>query len=726
MELFLVDRVELRGVLPALGWTLEAGSWVLDGRCWRATVVEAVPVEDSAAPKPVSDRQVGIAWRIEAHSEGAGTGSARVTRALREVARVGHGVVLDGGEVWKPGPSARLRPVPIRDQKEFLTLSWWADGGRLSSPQRAEGLIRTLADVLPEAVPYKWRLADVGNWQRDDAVSMARSIAGRGAPSFEVSFEVKAPFTEFAVHWCSGPRTGRPVWLPVRSLEIEVAAAVLDQPGWGRHLSRVFRVVSEVIVPFYGEARVNKAEYRGRTRYIENPSPIAARYWYGFPRSVPLAMVVGPPYLPEWDLPGGEPGGELLFYSSGSWPDPPAGGVPQAPESFLQEHDLHWKSLEPMFPGMGRGITGDHPSRAPNFWPFATIEDPAVAGPPRSQRPKPEPPPPRRYEWPAVELGSLPPGSYFRPIPPQEWGPGHGGRRVRPKLTGATWEEWGRSSYTAIQADDRRRPERNTLPEGVEPAAATLNAVLRDVIGPALRNLGLAGSGGVFRLERHGHQAGVAFQRSRHNHKGIAEFTINLEGTATRWSRIGQVLPEMEDTWWVLPAGASTDRLEADLLESLRDYALMAIGAALEEPPPPSPWMDPRPAAPGLEVRKIWQIYAAPPTLDQLYEDAINGNPAHSPTDRAVVIAQFLRQAGPDRRCAPILLDDLNHEPDPLARETSALRLAFTDVAPTAITPALTETARNDPDRSVRASARYALRLLENRPSADAAAGITG
>ena len=95
---------------------------------------------------------------------------------------------------------------------------------------------------------------------------------------------------------------------------------MLTQPGWGRHLSRVFRTISEVIVPFYGEARVNRAEYRGPTRYIEHPAPITARYWYGFPWSVPFAMVVGPPYLQAWDLPGGGADGELLFYSSGSWP----------------------------------------------------------------------------------------------------------------------------------------------------------------------------------------------------------------------------------------------------------------------------------------------------------------------------------------------------------------------------------------------------------------------
>jgi hypothetical protein len=45
----------------------------------------------------------------------------------------------------------------------------------------------------------------------------------------------------------------------------------------------------------------------------------------------------------------------------------------------------------------------------------------------------------------------------------------------------------------------------------------------------------------------------------------------------------------------------------------------------------------------------------------------------------------------------------------------SSDRLAFTDVVPSAVTPALTQSANGDPDRSVRVSARYALHLIENR-----------
>jgi hypothetical protein len=89
-----------------------------------------------------------------------------------------------------------------------------------------------------------------------------------------------------------------------------------------------------------------------------------------------------------------------------------------------------------------------------------------------------------------------------------------------------------------------------------------------------------------------------------------------------------------------------------------------------------------------------------------------------------VVIRHYLMQAGSERRCAPILLDNLANEPDPLFRAMSAVRLSFTDVDPRAITPALNESAHRDSDRSVRASARYALRLVANRQSGSRADAV--
>ena len=111
---------------------------------------------------------------------------------------------------------------------------------------------------------------------------------------------------------------------------------------------------------------------------------------------------------------------------------------------------------------------------------------------------------------------------------------------------------------------------------------------LRKDLAPRRRSLGLKGSGGDYYLDRGDLRGGLGFQKLMHNNKALVEFTINvhamhLPSCQGFWGDpIGFVLPEQEDTWWVLPAGAATSELLSDLLSSIEDFALVAIDAAME------------------------------------------------------------------------------------------------------------------------------------------------
>lgn len=90
--------------------------------------------------------------------------------------------------------------------------------------------------------------------------------------------------------------------------------------------------------------------------------PINDRRWCGFPHVPPMAMVVGPPYTAEWPHPG-EALGDLIIYSSQSWPQPPAASVPVAPEPLRQEFDPREKRTP-------TSLSGEHPAVPPPAWPF--------------------------------------------------------------------------------------------------------------------------------------------------------------------------------------------------------------------------------------------------------------------------------------------------------------------------------------------------------------------
>ena len=84
-------------------------------------------------------------------------------------------------------------------------------------------------------------------------------------------------------------------------------------------------------------------------------------------------MVVGPPYAQYWTDTSGESLGDLFLYSSDHWPDAPAGGVPVAPEPFLQEHDIRVPFARMFDLGAVHNPMTKHPARIPAIWPFTTV-----------------------------------------------------------------------------------------------------------------------------------------------------------------------------------------------------------------------------------------------------------------------------------------------------------------------------------------------------------------
>ena len=68
-----------------------------------------------------------------------------------------------------------------------------------------------------------------------------------------------------------------------------------------------------------------------------------------------------------------------------------------------------------------------------------------------------------------------------------------------------------------------------------EDAPAAFKRVLREVVGPALRELGLRGSGQTFLLPDSDHWAQVGFQKSWRGTADIVTFTINLKVTRKDW-----------------------------------------------------------------------------------------------------------------------------------------------------------------------------------------------
>ena len=108
--------------------------------------------------------------------------------------------------------------------------------------------------------------------------------------------------------------------------------------------------------------------------------------------------------------------------------------------------------------------------------------------------------------------------------------------------------------------------------------------MLRDEVGPWLRERGFKKRRNRFRRE---HDAGwqvVDFQASQWNSRDDVRFTINVwvgvselqeaDADAQFEERVGSLLPEGEDQWWPVPDDTDTAALGQELRQVLEDHCL--------------------------------------------------------------------------------------------------------------------------------------------------------
>ena len=128
--------------------------------------------------------------------------------------------------------------------------------------------------------------------------------------------------------------------------------------------------------------------------------------------------------------------------------------------------------------------------------------------------------------------------------------------------------------------------------------------LLREEVAPALRRLGLKGSGRNHVLPDPDYFLPIAFQGDRYNTADSVSFTVNLaainrreweEGwqpwwgkapTATvqapvgRYMRLGHLMPQQRDVWWALTGDTDASQLAAEIVAAIREHGLPALERA--------------------------------------------------------------------------------------------------------------------------------------------------
>jgi hypothetical protein len=319
-------------------------------------------------PEEVASLLPGIAWHLDLSLEGVTPAGLRtLIKAATAIAKSAHGVIDDPqeGTFRLPSGVRRYSKPPHSQRIDVLCLGWWAHDGPLLTEDGLRDLVNALATNLPDALPGRWGLYEPPNHSlaEEGPDGFARFleehrsdlVVTRGSPPFlDADFRLDR---QFGWHH-------RLFRYEVPHVLIELDAQLLEQPGWGRHLSGVFAALSQIIEPFYGEARVRKGVDR-RMGHIDPESPvhpIRYNWWRGLPRLPPLAAVLGPPYRDLWAAFGSQTVGALSLESDPVWDREQT--IPwTVPNGVLQPVDAHWEPI-------GGGFILQDPHDIAPVWPF--------------------------------------------------------------------------------------------------------------------------------------------------------------------------------------------------------------------------------------------------------------------------------------------------------------------------------------------------------------------
>ena len=137
--------------------------------------------------------------------------------------------------------------------------------------------------------------------------------------------------------------------------------------------------------------------------------------------------------------------------------------------------------------------------------------------------------------------------------------------------------------------------------------------MLKEEVAPALRGLGMKGSGKHYALPDVSEFRLISFQANKWSTAEELTFTVNLsvidralaeqelgrgaKPTATgiywfehRHERLGLLLADPQDRWWPVLSDAPTSTVAADVVRAIADHGLPWLRAAIEPTPRGEGW----------------------------------------------------------------------------------------------------------------------------------------
>jgi len=310
LRIYTAQKQNLKESLQLFNAEMINDSFVIQFKNHQIVINGEILVEDEDIPPELSSEIPGIKYLIECNLEPITCDEKLIKQVLKickVIAKNGIGIIENPqtDEIIKPSGIKRVMKVEKTERIALLELSWWFNHENLLENDNMNVLLSEICRILPEALPRRYGLYEPPQEQFSTFDSfkdyLKKNIRDSivwypSRPVMDVNLRIPAVIGPTK----SGYRFGH--------FSISIDASVMAMPGWKTLIRRLFKSVSEVLCPFYGDVYVLENYIYSRrfpySDYLTEYHPISSWWWNGIPREFGLGMVIGNPLLNHVNIKG--------------------------------------------------------------------------------------------------------------------------------------------------------------------------------------------------------------------------------------------------------------------------------------------------------------------------------------------------------------------------------------------------------------------------------------
>lgn len=301
IKIYTIHKQDYNDLTDKFNIVFNKRGFVLSLKENQIVVSEELKLEDEDIPKHISKVLPGINYLIECSLESIVYEQESVKDLLKlgkAIAKNGIGVIEDPqiNEIILPEGIKRVLPIEKTERLAIIELSWWFN--TMPEKERIYRLLEVIEKNLPEALPRRYGLYHPPKEKYKTLDEFAKFIEEN--INNTIVWYPASPVV--SVHFSIPPQIGSTrLGYRFGHFSISVDSAVLPMYGWEGAIIRLFKNISEVLCPFYGDIYLLNDYIRSKTSLLTDEKtqrhPIKSWWWNGIPKKPGIAMVIGEPIL---------------------------------------------------------------------------------------------------------------------------------------------------------------------------------------------------------------------------------------------------------------------------------------------------------------------------------------------------------------------------------------------------------------------------------------------